>query len=73
MTKLQRVEMWAKTFNPKAQVERADARYGRKYAVVTKDEDGKPTTWTDYLSLDTLCEVVRMLMNYNSFIKIKEA
>lgn len=65
-------EMWAKTFNPKAQVERADARYGRKYAVVTK-EDGRLTQWTDYLPLDTLCEVLRMLMNYNSFIKIKEA
>ena len=65
--------MWAKTFNPKAYIERADARYDRKYAVVTKDEDGRPTAWTDNLPLDTLSEVVRMLMNYNSFIKIKEA
>ena len=73
MTKLQVVEMWAKTFNQKAKIQRADARYGRKYAVVTKDEDGRETTWTDYLPLDTLSEVVRMLMNYNSFIKIKEA
>ena len=73
MTKLQRVEMWVKTLNPKAQVEMSDARIGRRYAVVTKDEDGRPTAWTDYLPLDTLSEVVRMLMNYESFIKIKEA
>lgn len=65
--------MWAKTFNPKAEIECADARLGRKYAVVTKDEGGRPTAWTDYLPLDTLLEVLRMLMNYNSFIKIKEA
>lgn len=65
--------MWAKTFNPKAEIECADARCGRKYAVVTKDKDGRPTAWTDYLPLDTLSEVVRMLMNYNSFMKIKEA
>ena len=73
MKKLQRVEMWAKTFNSKVEIDRADARYGRKYAVVTKDEEGRPTAWTDYLPLGTLSEVVRMLMNYNSFIKIKEA
>lgn len=73
MTKLQRVEMWAKTFNSKAEIDRADARMGRKYAVVTKDEDGRPTQWTDYLPLDTLSEVVRMLINYNRFMKIKEA
>lgn len=72
MTKFQVAEMWAKTFNPKAEIEPADARYGRKYAVVTK-EDGRLTAWTDYLPLDTLLEVLRMLINYNSFIKIKEA
>lgn len=72
MTKLQRVDMWVKQFNPKAQVERADARMGRKYAVCTRDEDNRPTYWTDFLPLNTLEEVVRMLMNYDSFIKIKE-
>lgn len=72
MTKLQMVDMWVKTFNPKAEIERADARMGRKYAVVTKDEDNRPTYWTDFLPLNTLEEVVRMLMNYDSFIKIKE-
>lgn len=30
------------------------------------------TYWTDFLPLNTLEEVVRMLMNYDSFIKIKE-
>lgn len=73
MKKLQMVEMWVKQFNPKAQIEQADVRCGRKFAVVTKDEAGRPTQWTDYLPLDTLSEVVRMLLNYKSFIKIKEA
>lgn len=73
MKKLQVIDMWVKKFNPKAYLEPADARYGRKYAVATKDAEGHPTYWTDFLTIDTLQEVVRMLMNYNSFIKIKEA
>lgn len=65
--------MWIKTFNPKAQIEQADARMGCKYAVMTKNNEGCTHYWTDFLPIDTLMEVVRMLLNYNSFIKIKEA
>ena len=64
---------WVKTFNQKATVEKADPRCGRRFAVVTKDEEERPTYWTEFLPIDTLQEVVRMLMQYNSFIKIKEA
>ena len=72
--KLSVIDYWLKnSFNPKAGIEQADIRCGRKFAVVTKDKEGRPTYWTDFLPIDTLQEVVRMLMNYNSFIKIKEA
>ena len=67
------IDGWVKMFNKKATVEQADPRCGRRFAVVTKDEEGRPTYWTDFLPIDTLQEVVRMLINYNSFIKIKEA
>ena len=70
---LARIDGWVKQFNPKAEIEAADVRCGNRYAVVTKDKDERPTYWTQFLPLDTLEEVVRMLLNYNSFIKIKEA
>jgi len=70
---LARIDGWVKQFNPKAYIERSDPRVGDRYAVATMDEEGRPTYWTQFLSRGTLEEVVRMLLNYNSFIKIKEA
>lgn len=67
------IDYWVKQFNPKAYIEQSDPRAGSRYAVATKDEEERPTYWTQFLPLDTLEEVVRMLLNYNSFIKIKEA
>ena len=72
--KVEQTDRWVKeNFNQKAYIEQSDPRCGRRYAVVTKDEEGRPTYWTDFLPIDTLNEVVRMLMRYNIFIKIKEA
>lgn len=72
--KVLQTDRWVKeNFNSKAYIERSDPRCGRRYAVATKDEDGRPTYWTDFLPIDMLNEVVMMLINYNSFIKIKEA
>ena len=72
--KVEQTERWVKeNFNQKAYIERGDPRCGRRYAVATKDEEGRPTYWTDFMPIDMLHEVVRMLMRYNIFIKIKEA
>ena len=72
--KVEQTDRWVKeNFNQKAYIERRDPRCGRKYAVATKDEKGRPTYWTEFLPIDTSNEVVRMLMRYNIFIKIKEA
>ena len=72
--KVEHTERWVKeNFNPKAYIEKSDPRCGRRYAVATKDEEGRPTYWTEFMPIDTLHEVVRMLMRYNIFIKIKEA
>ena len=72
--KLEQTERWVKErFNPKAYIERSDPRCGRRYAVATKDKEGRPTFWTDFMPIETLNEVVRMLMQYDVFIKIKEA
>lgn len=72
--KVEQTDRWVKeNFNPKAYIEPSDARCGRRYAVATMDEEGRPTFWTDFMPIDTLNEVVRMLMQYNSFIKIKQA
>lgn len=72
--KIEQTERWVKeNFNQKAYIERSDLRYGRRYAVATKNDEGGPTYWTDFMPIDMLNEVVRMLMRYNIFIKIKEA
>ena len=72
--KIQIVEYWLKNnFNSKAYVEQADPRCGRRFAVATKDEEGRPTYWTDFLPINTLYEVVFALLRYDIFIKIKEA
>lgn len=71
---IQQTEHWVKNnFNSKAYVEQADPRYGCRFAVATKDEEGRPTYWTEFLSIKTLYEVVFALLRYNIFIKIKEA
>lgn len=70
---IQQTEHWVKTFNPKAYVEQADPRCGRRFAVATKDEEGRPTYWTEFLPIKTLYEVVFALLRYDIFIKIKEA
>lgn len=72
-TKKQLLESWVKDFNPKASIEQGDDRIGRRYAVVTRDDENRPTYWTDFLPINTLYEVVRALMHYKSFIEIKEA
>ena len=72
--KIETIETWLKEdFNQNAYVEESDPRIGRKYAVATPAKTCGANYWTDWLSIDTLMEVVRMLRNYNSFIKIKEA
>lgn len=72
--KVEQTERWVKeNFNQKAYIEQSDPRCGRRYAVATKDDEGRPTYWTDFMPIDMLNEVVRMLMQYNIFIKIKEA
>lgn len=72
--KIQTIEYWLQNnFNSKAHVEQADPRCGTRFAVVTRDDEERPTFWTEFLTIDTLYEVVFALLRYNIFIKIKEA
>lgn len=67
------LDIWVKEhFNPKAFIQRADVRCGCRYAVATK-KDGCLHLWTPFLLISTLEEVLTHLINYNDFIKIKEA
>lgn len=72
-SKKERIERWIKEeFNPKAFLMESDPRCGHLFAVTTMD-GCSPINWTRFLPLNTLEEVVRMLVRYNSFIKIKNA
>ena len=72
-SKIEQINYWLReNFNPKAKVEESDPLIGRRYAVMTQDEEGRPTYWTNWLPLDTLYEVVFALIRYNIFAKIKE-
>lgn len=72
-SKIEQINYWLReNFNPKAKVEESDPCIGRRYAVMTEDEGGRPTYWTNWLPLDTLYEVVLALVRYNIFAKIKE-
>ncbi|MBR5728842.1 MAG: hypothetical protein IKX61_01355 [Prevotella sp.] len=66
------LESRAKIFNPKAYIKKADPRCGVRYAVCTKTTGGWDKEWTPYLPLKELENVLEALLNYDSFIKIKE-
>lgn len=76
MTKKEQLKMlkdWVKRLNPKAFLDRADARCGNRYAVTTKNEKGCVHNWTPYYDLDTLEAVLINLLRAEEFMEIKSA
>ena len=72
-SKEEQINYWLQEhFNPKAHVVKGEPRLGRRYNIETEDEEGRPTYWTNWVSLDTLHELVWALVRYNIFAKIKE-